>query len=391
MMMKKLLVSFFSLLLLAAVTTTAQAAKPKLAVFVVGVDDWKRGDVLAHIAGEELNRNKSYEVVTRSGAVQVKLKALRRAAPGCVDGYALRTWGIQHGVEHICLITTSDDKNFSAHLLTQSSCQTLCSTSSVSGGLSAVALKELAWSLTGGLSSGCSDICDVPCMIYVKGGTFTIGLLPGRDDADGGDSYNAFPARENVEVEDFWIGEHEVTQREWLAVMGSFPTNLGNYRSDNRPLVLVSWDDIQGYLAKLNEKIVNTGMVYKLPTEAQWEYAARGGSVMPKNCPNGCIYSGSNTANNVGYYRENWHNTGHHYPPDVRKKQPNELGIYDMSGCAWEWCEDGWRVSYDDVPDPSFHVIRGGGWVGPLWHTRIVSRDDYVSSFREDNVGFRVV
>jgi formylglycine-generating enzyme required for sulfatase activity len=400
-MAKNLLTSFLSLLLFAVAattttttTTTATAqAKPKLAVFVVGVDDWKRGDVLAHIVGEELNRDKNYQVVTRSGAVQVKLKQLRRAS-GSVDGYDLFAWGIQHGVEHICLITTPDDTRFSAQLLDRSICRTLCSESSVSGGLSAVVLKELAWSLTLGLRSSNPNVCVAPCMVFVKGGTFTMGHLAGRDNAisdDGGKGiFGAFSAKTNVKVEDFWIGEHEVTQREWLAVMDTFPRYmLVAFRGDNRPMLNVTRNEVQDYLAKLNAKIANTGMVYKLPAEVQWEYAARGGSVMPKNCPQGCQFSGSNDIISVAVYGAGMESAAG--PNVVKSKSANELGIYDMSGNVFEMCEDNWREDYNSTPDASRYVSRGGGWRHPVHNSRIAPRYANSDSDFSTYYGFRVV
>jgi formylglycine-generating enzyme required for sulfatase activity len=391
-MAKNLLISFFSLLLLAATAATAQAAKPKLAVFVVGMDDWKRGDVVAHIVGEELNRGKNYEVVTRSGAVQVKLKQLRRTS-WYADGCDIRAWGQQHGVEHICLITTPNDRNFSARLFDVNNSELTQHSGGVIGeGMGAVNLKELAWTLTGKLRSS-AKTSDVPCMVYVKGGTFTMGFLPGRDDL-AANSYNPLPAKEGVEVGDFWICEHEITAKEWFTVKGSYPPSFPNssYRGANKPVEYVSWNDIKTYLTKLNASMVNTGMVYKLPTEAQWEYAARGGVKMFDSCPPlGCMYSGSNDLEAVAWYEANWEFAGYEYPPDVKTKQPNELGIYGMTGTSWEWCADGWRAGYNDTPSTSQYAVRGGGWRSPAVEQGIVSRFGNPAGIAGMNVGFRVV
>jgi formylglycine-generating enzyme required for sulfatase activity len=388
-MMKNLLVFFFTLLLFAAAATTVQAAKPKLAVFVVGIDDWKRGDVIAHIGGEELNRDKTYQVVTRSGAVQAKLKALRRTS-WYADGCDIRKWGQQHGVEHICLITTPNDRNFLARLIDINNAKVKRSGGVLGEGMGAVQLKELSWVLVGKLRSS-ALVADVPCMVYVKGGTFTMGFLPGRDDANGNSATDKdLPAREGVEVEDFWMGVHAITQKEWLAVMGTLPSNIsGNLRGDNKPVVYVSWNDIQyKYLTKLNESMVNTGMVYKLPTEAQWEYAARGGVKMYDRCEKGCVYSGSNNVDDVAVYG---YSKASNALAAVKTKLPNELGIYDMCGNVFEKCEDGWRTNYDDVPDILKPAVRGGSWYSGRDNCRIVTRNyDPFSAIYLD-VGFRVV
>jgi formylglycine-generating enzyme required for sulfatase activity len=390
--MKKASISFFTLLLFAVAATTATAQpKPKLAVFVVGIDDWKRGDVVAHIVGEELNRDKAYQVVTRSGAVQVKLKQLRRTS-WYADGCDIRKWGQQHGVEHICLITTPNDRNFSARLYDTNKTEIRRSGGVLGEGMGAVQLKELSWVLTGKLRSS-ALVADVPCMVYVKGGTFTMGFLPGRDDyadAGGSSGFNTLPAKAGVEVGDFWICEHEVTQAEWLSVRGGFPQNItGTYRGNNKPMIYVSWNDTQNYLATMNEIMVNTGMIFKLPTEAQWEYAARGGVRMFDSCPPlGCAYSGSNDINAVAVNTTIWDKT---YPSDVMAKLPNELGIYDMSGNVVEWCEDSWRLSsYEEVPDESCRVCHSGG-SGPMHYSRISSRGSLSVAHRSSTVGFRVV
>jgi formylglycine-generating enzyme required for sulfatase activity len=379
--MKKLMLSFFSLLLFAVAATTATAQpKPKLAVFVVGMDDWKRGDVVAHIVGEELNRDKTYQVVTRSGAVQVKLKQLRRSSVG-VKVCELRSWCKAHGIDHLCLITSSDSQNFGAQLLDMNDSQVqLFSGCSLIKGFGAVDLKELAWSLTTQLRSGCPRPCSNYCeastgmdMVYVKGGTFTIGFLEGRDDADGRTSAtNAFPARAGVTVEDFWIGQHEVTRKEWGSNSGWL----------YRPVMETSWNDVKSHLAKLNaNRGVNTCMVYKLPTEAQWEYAARGGVKMYERCAAGCMYSGSNSIDEVANYSS---------LSEVMHKLPNELGIYDMSGNVWEWLDDRYRTTYDGAPESgSNYPIRGGGHTNDRYG--VAARDKHPSSSRHDNIGFRVV
>lgn len=152
-------------------------------------------------------------------------------------------------------------------------------------------------------------------MMCVEGGTFTMG-----DD----NTSNASPAHQ-VTLSDYYIGQTEVTQALWQAVMGDIPT--GN-KNPSYPVGYVSYADCQNFIAKLNNL---TGLYFQLPTEAEWEYAAMGG-----NRSHGYIYSGSNTIDDVAWYDQNSENKLHH----VGAKQPNELGIYDMSGNAWEWCAD---------------------------------------------------
>ena len=152
-------------------------------------------------------------------------------------------------------------------------------------------------------------------MMCVEGGTFTMG-----DD----NTSNASPAHQ-VTLSDYYIGQTEVTQALWQAVMGNVPT--GN-KNPSYPVGYVSYADCQDFIAKLNKL---TSLHFQLPTEAEWEYAAMGG-----NRSHGYIYSGSNTIDDVAWYDQNSGNKLHH----VGAKQPNELGIYDMSGNAWEWCAD---------------------------------------------------
>ena len=180
-------------------------------------------------------------------------------------------------------------------------------------------------------------------MIAVKGGTFQMGS---------DDGYNAV---HQVTLSDYYIGETEVTQELWNAVMGSNPSYCtGNMQ---RPVETVSWNDCQTFISKLNQL---TGGRFLLPTEAQWEYAARGG-----NKSKGYTYSGSNAIDDVAWYNDNSDRMTH----PVKTKAPNELGIYDMSGNVFEWCSD-WYGSYSSAAqtDPTgpatgfYRVRRGGSW-----------------------------
>ena len=209
-------------------------------------------------------------------------------------------------------------------------------------------------------------------MIYVEGGTFAMGSNGGLD--------NERPVH-NVTLDSYYIGETEITQAQWRAVMGSNPSS---YTGDNRPVECVSWHDAQEFCKRLSEL---TGKYYVLPTEAQWEYAARGG-----NQSKGYTYSGSNNVNEVAKYNS----SGGH--SNVKNKKPNELGIYDMSGNVYEWCRD-WYGSYNSSSQTnpqgpnsgSYRVLRGGSWFNNASYCRVANRYIYNPWNTSYRFGFRVV
>ena len=215
-------------------------------------------------------------------------------------------------------------------------------------------------------------------MVYVEGGTFTMGATPEQ----GSDAYNNEKPAHQVTLSSFSIGKYEVTQEEWQAVMGSNPSN---FKSAKRPVEEVSWEDCQEFIRKLNQM---TGKRFRLPTEAEWEFAARGG-----NSSNGYKYAGSNSLGNVAWYTDN---SGKETHP-VGQKSPNELGLYDMSGNVWEWCQD-WFGSYSSSSqtDPtgpsngSYRVGRGGSWDYGAGYCRSSDRCGYAPSFSFSYLGLRL-
>ena len=221
-------------------------------------------------------------------------------------------------------------------------------------------------------------------MIKVKGGTFKMGSDDSESDSDERPIHS-------VTLDDYYIGKTEVTQGLWEAVMG---TNPSYFKGSNKPVECVSWDDCQEFIAKLNDL---TGLEFRLPTEAEWEYAARGG-----NKSQGYKYAGSNTIDEVAWYSDNAEDVGEssrdYGTHPVGTKAPNELGLYDMSGNVWEWCSD-WRGKYSSSAQSnptgpksgSNRVERGAGWDNDARRCRVTYRGYYSPDASSNHLGFRLV
>ena len=195
-------------------------------------------------------------------------------------------------------------------------------------------------------------------MVEVRGGTFRMGATSEQGSDAGG---NEKPVH-SVTLSGYYIGKTEVTQALWKAVMGSNPSS---FEGDDLPVEWVSWNDCQEFIRKLNSL---TGQHFRLPTEAEWEFACRGG-----NNSRGYKYSGSNYIDNVAWYGGNFGDKTH----PVATKSPNELGIYDMSGNVMEWCSDwygdyssGAQINPKGPYDGSGRVTRGGSWFYVAWICR---------------------
>lgn len=229
-------------------------------------------------------------------------------------------------------------------------------------------------------------------MVLVEGGTFFMGATAEQ----GVDVFDDEKPVHEVTLDDFYIGKFEVTQALWQHVMGgnawsgydkpSATYGLGDYY----PVYYVSYEDVvKEFLPRLNSM---TGGEYRLPTEAEWEYAARGG-----NKSNGYKYSGSNSLESVAWYEENSSIKTH----IVGLKEPNELGLYDMSGNVWEWCSDWYGTNYyssletfvnPEGPETGlFHVHRGGSWPTSGDCCRVSYRRISTPKKKDHCIGFRLV
>lgn len=226
-------------------------------------------------------------------------------------------------------------------------------------------------------------------MVFVKGGTFTMGATAEQTN---GVNETERPTH-NVTVNDYYIGQFVVTQELWHAVMGttlqqqkddSAKTSAGE--GDNYPMYYVSWYECQNFLSELNKL---TGKGFRLPTEAEWEYAARGGKRSK-----GYMFSGNDVADYVAWY----YNALDPQTHPVGMKDPNELGIYDMSGNVWEWCYD-WFGGYDsnDQTNPlgpthgTEKVVRGGSWCNNKMYCRVSTRYCFRADYKLNYVGLRLV
>ncbi len=226
-------------------------------------------------------------------------------------------------------------------------------------------------------------------MVFVKGGDLQLGCI-----ADQGDSCREreLPSH-NVKLTDFYIGETEVTQAQWMAVMGH-DNNPSYWKGNTLPVERVSWVECRRFIIRLNKYLaaeLPEGYHFALPSEAQWEYAARGGMKSA-----GMRYAGSNDLKQIAWFYDNSNQHTH----DVRIKTANELGIFDMSGNVWEWCEDWYDENFyaenTDWNNPmnnqetSYRVQRGGSWNYAASYSRCATRDRGSIHSRYEDCGFRV-
>ena len=223
-------------------------------------------------------------------------------------------------------------------------------------------------------------------LVYVEPGNFRMGAT---SEQDGFDNFAELPAHDVQITKGYWIGKTEVTQELWNEVMGSNPSDIKQYDGKDDPtlpVMNITWSDAQKFVKKLSEK---TGEKFRLPTEAEWEYAARGASKTFSH-----QYSGSKYLDNVACYRATSNGTPH----PVGQYMPNELDMRDMNGNVSEWVEDNFEKYRDTLEidpvvksgDAIAHVARGGSFISTTTECRTASRENYGPEFKAVTVGLRL-
>ena len=217
-------------------------------------------------------------------------------------------------------------------------------------------------------------------MIFVEGGKFLMG-------SDDNEAFSDEQPIQEVQVSSFYLAKYPVTQALWKAVMGA-DQNPSFFRGDDRPVEQVSWEDAQVFIEKL-QRIAERK--YRLPSEAEWEYAARGGKLSQ-----GYKYAGSDNLYEVGWY----YGISHGETKSVGQKDPNELGLYDLSGNVYEWIQDQWHINHEGRPldgnawedreEGAYRVLRGGYWGDYPRFCRISDRTSSGPADRDNDIGFRL-
>ena len=226
-------------------------------------------------------------------------------------------------------------------------------------------------------------------MVQIPGGTFMMGSPEGEANREKDES-----PQHQVKVPEFFMGKHEITQAQYQAIMGNNPSD---FKGDKRPVEQVSWDNAVEFCKKLTQK---TGKTYRLPSEAEWEYACRAGTKTP-------FYFGETITTDLVNYNGNYpygsapKGESRQQTTDVGKFPPNSFGLYDMHGNVWEWCLDVYNDNYQDAPkdssawltgkDNNIKLLRGGSWLDFAWFCRSAVRVGLARAVRDADVGFRLV
>ena len=411
--MKRIL--FIMMMCLPMVVVAQENAAPKkVAVYVTSDDETIDNTTKSIIGGELVNaivKTRKYQAVERTADFLKQItKEQGYQRSGNVDDGQISALGRQFGVNYVCVANVlpfRENIYIQTRLIDVETATVLAFAKEISSSSDLVeiiaASEKVAFALIGSGSSstppqatrpsaGQGNVLEIEAngvrfkMVKVEGGTFRMGSYSGDDDEQ--------PVH-SVTLSDYYIGETEVTQALWTAVMG---TTVRQQRDkadvsysirgegDNYPIYYVSWNECMEFVSRLSQI---TGRRFALPTEAQWEYAARGG-----NKSRGYTYSGSNNIFDVAWHKDNSSSQTH----PVGTKMANELGLYDMSGNVWEWCQD-WYGTYSSSSqtDPagastgSRRVNRGGSWNYKTRFCRSSFRYGDSPGGRGRNLGLRLV
>ena len=393
--MKKILI--FSLLLTALMPVCVNAqnqVKKKVAVYVMGDADNSDQKVVANTMISALTMSDNYVAVERMNDFINELnKEIDNQTSGAVRDKDIAAIGQRYGAKFVDVIEVSEIRGemyIAARMVDVESAAVIASYQNSAPVETMEQLRKLARDVAGrllGLAPGGSNVSQSGYsgsvgqnrtftvngisfeMVAVPGGSFMMGSYEG---------YCEKPVHQET-VRDFMIGKTEVTQELWRAVMGSNPSY---FNGEKNPVECVSWTDCITFVNRLNQL---TGQNFRLPTEAEWEYAARGG-----NKSRNYKYSGSDDLYMVSWFSGNSGNTTH----PVATLQPNELGIYDMSGNVWEWTSDLWSDNYNvrrnGGPSGSDRVNRGGNWGSIALGCRVDVRGAFSPGDAYNNLGLRL-
>lgn len=409
-------------LFLAMSTAAFAQGLDKVAVYVTGESDQGVSKVIGDQLVAAIVNSGKYKAIERTSSFLAELsKEHNFQRSGAVSDVQIAKLGENFGVQFVCVAEVSKvfgEKYISCRMVNVESAE-IEQTANTRSPMSSMdelmdACAALAKGLTGGSvptrrasnskkSSGTTttgqDYTETELgldlkMVYVEGGSFLMGCTSEQSDC-GSNEQNI----RRVTLNSYYIGMFEVTQKQWELVMGTSirqqMTKAGrtdlNGAGPDYPMYYVSWDEAMAFCQELSRL---TGKTYTLPTEAQWEYAARGGV-----CNDKTKYSGSNVADLVAWYNENNDYTSKHSTHLVGTKRANGLGIYDMSGNVSEWCKDWYDSSYlsyetnnPEGPSSGSHrVDRGGSVLYGAEDCRVSYRGGFTPSYRNSIQGFRVV
>jgi formylglycine-generating enzyme required for sulfatase activity len=347
---------------------------------------------------EGIHKSGRYILVARGEAYQKAVEEIIfQLESGAVDDKQLKKFGHSTGADFVCYAQINKLSETFFHIsykLVNVESGEIPEVDSKSGnGVEGLldAINAIALELFGKKNNSNGFHPAEPEMIKVVGGTFWMGCSKEQQSSCGSDENPVH----SVMVNSFKISKHEITQTQWELIMGTTVRQqrdkanatlpLGD-KGDNYPMYYVSWTEAQEFISRLNAA---TGKNYRLPTEAEWEYAARGG-----NQSQGYKYSGSNKLSEVAWFTDNSNNQTH----TVGTKKANELDIHDMNGNVWEWCLD-WYGNYS-IPSQqnptgassgSNRVSRGGGWDNYANYCRVTTRSNRSPDYRGSDLGFRIV